>query len=411
MPGATKPRLTRQQRLTRKAVVEAYLAAGGNELDNRDLYAALCKSGACSEHELEHKEPVGKAGAFRSTKQREVRWVQQTLKALNLLERDPATRGRWRLTEAAKDKLTPAPPKTVMLGFATDLGIAIWASAQDTFRDLGQSVDVVITSLPYPLSRPRKYGNPPLHTYIDFVCDVLAPVVRHMRDGATVALNLSNDIFLRESPARSSYRERLIIALEDRLGLWKLDEAIWVNKPTGPTQWACIERMQLATAWEPIYILSNNPHACLADNRRVLQPHTERHLRLMRAGGEKRLVSNSDGAYRIKPGSYGTETAGRIPRNVLEFGHACSDIQAVRKAAEAANLPRHGAPMPLSLASFLVKWLCPPGGLVADPCAGMMTTGKAAEINGRRWICSELYAEHVAAAATRFGLPIPTLMG
>lgn len=410
---SSKPKVSRQHRLMRKAVVEAYLAAGGHEMDNRELYDALAKSGACTPEELARQAPVGKAGSMHSVARRQIRWVQQTLRTLNMLERDTTKRGRWRLTDAACDKLTPAPPKRVMIAFATDLGIAVWGSAQDTFRDLGDRIDVCLTSLPYPLARPRRYGNPPLHAYIDFVCDVLTPIARHLRDGGTIALNVSNDIFVRDSPARSSYRERLIIALEDRLALFKLDEIPWINKskPTGPTQWACIERMQLAAAWEPIYILTNNPHAVLADNRRVLQPHSERHLRLVRSGGEKRTVSNSDGAYRIKPGSYGKETPGRLARNVLEYGHACPDIRAVREAAVAANLAPHGAPMPLALASFLVKWLCPPGGLVVDPCAGYLTTGKAAEINGCRWICSELYAEHVAAAATRFGLPIPETIG
>jgi hypothetical protein len=41
---------------------------------------------------------------------------------------------------------------------------------------------------------------------------------------------ISNDIFIAKSPARSLYRERLVLALHDRLGLWKMDELIWENK-------------------------------------------------------------------------------------------------------------------------------------------------------------------------------------
>lgn len=47
-------------------------------------------------------------------------------------------------------------------------------------------------------------------------------------------------------------------------------------------------------------------------------------------------------------------------------------------------------------------------GLAADPCAGWMTTARAAELAGRRWICSELFAEYVAGGAPRFGRPVPT---
>jgi site-specific DNA-methyltransferase (cytosine-N4-specific) len=58
--------------------------------------------------------------------------------------------------------------------------------------------------------------------------------------------------------------------------------------------------------------------------------------------------------------------------------------------------------MPLKLAQFYIEYLTEPGQLVVDPCAGWMTTGKAAQITGRRWLCTELMGEYVLGAASRF---------
>lgn len=155
-------------------------------------------------------------------------------------------------------------------------------------------------------------------------------------------------------------------------------------------------------AWEPIYWLTNNPRAVRSDNRRVLREHTERHLRLMQNGGEQRDQVFSDGAYRVHPGRFGNQTDGKIPRNVLTFGHSCSDQRAYKRAARAAGLPAHGAPMPLALASFLIEFLSEPGDLIVDPFGGSFTTAKAAERLGRRWLSSECMLEYVLGGATRF---------
>ena len=58
--------------------------------------------------------------------------------------------------------------------------------------------------------------------------------------------------------------------------------------------------------------------------------------------------------------------------------------------------------MPLALADFLVRYLTAPGQLVADSFGGSLTTGRAAEINGRRWLCTEREWDYIAAGASRF---------
>jgi len=105
----------------------------------------------------------------------------------------------------------------------------------------------------------------------------------------------------------------------------------------------------------------------------------------------------------VRPGAYAASTPGAIPRNVLSIRHNCADQQALRAHARQAGLPDHGAVMPLELARFLVEWLSRPGDLVVDPMGGTLTTAKAAELAGRRWLASEKHLEYLLAGAYRFG--------
>lgn len=400
MHAANRSTTSLDEALTEE-LLSAYASTSGS-LANQAVYSQVRSIDA---QEMAKRVPIGKDGALHSPGARKVRWHQQTLKAMGILEPDPESgRGYWRLTPSARNKLTPAPTKQVLLGFRTELGVALWSSSSSFFASLDEPITLCLTSPPYPLAQPRAYGNPSVHEYIDFVCELLEPIVANLVPGGSICLNISNDIFEPGSPARSLYRERLVIALCDRLGLSKMDELIWENpsKPPGPLQWASKSRQQLNVAWEPVYWFTNCPELCSADNRRVLQPHTQKHLDLIRRGGEARSAQYGDGAYRLKPGSYGRETAGRIPRNILRYSHSDAERAQARRWAIEHGLPTHGALMPKALAKFLIELLTAEGELVVDPCFGWGTSGLAAEETNRRWFGTELMGEHILGGSGRF---------
>lgn len=382
-------------------VLRAY--AGKASMSNSELYEHLAAAEVVPRDAWQQKVPIGRSGQKHNPTRVRVRWIQQTLKQLGLLERVGEQRGVWRATAKANKELTQAVPTKVMLAFSTDLGIAIWGRCQDVFSRIDEPIHVCITSPPYALAIPRQYGNPSQDAYVDFICEALEPVVRNLVPGGSIALNISNDIFLPKSPARSLYRERLVIALYERLGLYKYEELIWHNpsKAPGPIQWASKNRVQLNVAWEPIYLFTNSPNDLRSNNQRVLQPHSERHLKLMTGGGERRTTNYGDGANRLRPGAFGRVTAGKIPRNVLTYGHRCHDQNELRQLAAADGLPVHPATMPKSLARFLVAFLSEKGDLVVDLFAGWLTTAAAAQEAGRRWIASEAVLEYVMGASHR----------
>lgn len=394
-------------RISMAAVAAVYAEMDG-PIDNATLYERVAQKAGVPTEALKERQPVGRSAKLHSLGTRAVRWFQQDLRRAGVLERVPGKRGIWRMTQPAKETLTIAPPNAALVAFSTELGVAIWSSWENVFPRIDDTVHAIITSPPYCLAKPRKYGNPSQAEYIDWICRALTPLVRNLVRGGMIALNISQDIFEPGSPARSLYKERLILALNARLGLFKMDEIPWCNfsRPPSPVQWASKSRQQLNATWEPIYILCNSPKDARSDNRRVLEPHTEKHLRLIARGGEQRERINSDGAYRLKVGSYGKPTEGRIPRNVLRVGHRCADQMKVKAAARERGLSVHGAPMPLTVADFLVRFLSAPNDLVVDPFGGTLTTAKAAEQNGRRWISTDTALEYLLAGSSRFARPV-----
>jgi site-specific DNA-methyltransferase (cytosine-N4-specific) len=384
-------------------VMKAYVDSRG-PLSNAQLYMSVAQSAQLSLDLFEELTPVGQAQAPVNLLKRQIRWHQQTLRAAGVLDRLPGQRGVWELAQSESQKLTPIADGMAVLGFSTDLGLAIISSCDHFFAKIDEPVHLILTSPPYPLAQQRAYGNVSEARYVDWICKTLEPVINSLADGGSIALNISNDIFQPKSPARSLYVERLVLALCDNFGLYLMDRLVWNNpsKPPGPMQWASRQRVQLNVGYEPVLWFTNNPERVRSNNQRVLMPHTEKHAKLIAGGGEQRHACKSDGAYRIRPGSYSNQTAGRIPKNVLTFGHSSQQARAYKAHCARTGIAAHGAMMAYSLARFLVEFLSCEGDLVADPMAGSLTTGQACEDLSRRWICTEKMIQYVDGGASRF---------
>ncbi len=373
-------------------------------ISNETLYRKVTQSLSLQDDILNEKTPIGKSGIGYNVFKRRVRWFQQSLKQAGILERIEGKRGEWCLKKTKKDELDKILPTISVVGFSTKLGVAIIGYAESVFANLNEPIYLAVVSPPYPLTNPRKYGNVKESEYVQWLTDTMAPVIKNLAPGASICLNLGQDVFLKGTPARSMYIERLILALHDRFGLALMDRAIWWNgsKPPGPIAWASKKRVHLNVAYEPIIWMTNDPMKVFSNNQRILLPHSEKHLDFVRNGGAKKAAIKSDGAYRLKEGSYSKVTEGKIQRNVISMGHSCSINRAYRKAAIEQGYVPHGATMPYKLAKMLIEFLTAPGQLVVDFMAGSITTGYAAEISGRPWVCVDPVVDYVMGGASKF---------
>lgn len=377
---------------------------------NAQAYSRIGSNCGLPEQAWAERKPIGRAEALHSPLKRQARWAQQTLRKLGLLEPVAGRRGHWQATTKGRqtlkireENLEPSQPGVIQLGFSTELGIALWGDCRDVFSRIEEELHLVLTSPPYALSRPRAYGNPGRDDYVDWLCSCLEPIVKRLAPGGNIFLNVSNDLFMDRSPARALIQEELTIALHRRLGLSLMDRWVWSNptKAPGPIQWASLQRVQLNAGYEPILWFTNDAKRCFADNRRILKPHSERHLKYMAAGGASTAGVYGDGANRRKVGAFSSPTAGSIARNVITIPHKCSSQIALRKWCKEQGIPVHGATMPLELAEHIVRFATEEGMLVADICAGWLTTALAAQRNNRRWIVAEKMRAYLHAAQWR----------
>lgn len=378
-------------------VIQLYLDFGDIPVSNESLYQKINeKNSSINFNEKNEKN--------YNINKRKFRWFQQTLKHAGVIEKVQGNRGLWKLCKEKEKELTPIDDEFSLVGFSTDLGVAILGNCKTLFSRMNEKINLILLSPPYPLTASRNYGNVSEKVYVDWLCNTLEPVIVSLAPGGSLCINVSNDIFLSKMPARSLYRERLVLTLCDRFGLYKCDELIWNNpsKPPGPVQWASLQRQQLNVGWEPVYWFTNDPTQLASNNQRVLQPHSERQLRLIESGGIKKSSVCSDGAYIKRVGAYSNKTKGKIPKNVLTFGSASKELNAYRKHCLDNNLPVHGATMPIALAKFLIEFTTRENELVVDPMAGSFTTCLAAEQTHRRWIGTEKMLEYVQGARFRF---------
>jgi DNA modification methylase len=87
------------------------------------------------------------------------------------------------------------------------------------------------------------------------------------------------------------------------------------------------------------------------------------------------------------------ERGGVTPFNLLPFANTNSSTS--------SGAAGHGAGLPDHLAAWWVRYICPPGGVVLDPFAGVATVGVAALREGRQFIGIERSAEYVRLGQER----------
>src|SRR3546814_15373170 len=124
----------------------------------------------------------------------------------------------WALADPeGSQSLKQIAPGMALLGFSTDLGIAVVSSCENFFSRIDEPIQLIITSPPYPLAKPRRYGTVTEAQYADWLCKTLDTVIKLLVPGGNIRIKVGNDVFMRNSTALSLYCERLILAIHARI--------------------------------------------------------------------------------------------------------------------------------------------------------------------------------------------------
>lgn len=382
-----------------EAIADEYINSD-RPLSNHELYTRLKDR---PELTSDSQRQFGSSSAQRSTREHKARWIQQTLKKMNVIER--VDRGMWQITKEKRIELTQITAGRHLLAMSTKLGIMVWSKQEGLFDRLriDEPIELIFTSMPYPILKPRAYGGISEQEIIDFTCNMIEPLIDRMAPGGNIALNLGLT-HEAKSPAESIYIERLVIALYDRLGLKKMKQIIWQSNknPVSSGPYATKYKRTLINVYEPILWFTKDPSASFVDTRVLEEEHTEAHKKFVARGGVKSNREYGDKAYQLRKGDYSTLNQGRLPKDIWNISNYCHEGRLVNEFAENCKLPKHAAKMPLELAMRVIKLLSRPGKLVFDPCAGTMSIPSACEHLGRSWVACEQFLEYIQQSFVRF---------
>jgi DNA modification methylase len=298
------------------------------------------------------------------------------------------------------------------LAYSTSLGVMYHGDSIDLLRaQEDQSVNLVLTSPPFALTRKKPYGNTREDQYTDWFETFAKEFLRILRPDGSLVIDLGGS-WLPKVPARSLYQFRLLLHLCDQLGFFLAEDFYWFNraKLPGPHEWVTRQRIRVKDAVNNVWWLSKTPNP-KADNRRILNPYSESMKKLL----ERKTYNNGPRPSEHSIGQdWARDNGGAIPPNVIEVDDATfyidnmleiantSSRDAYQKFCRTNDLRVHPARSPRALPDFFIRFLTEPGDIVLDPFAGSNMTGAVAEQLNRRWISCDRDADYVASSLGRF---------
>lgn len=276
------------------------------------------------------------------------------------------------------------------------------------------SVNLVLTSPPFALTRQKAYGNQPEAEYVAWFRKFAERVKTKLTDDGSFVIDLGG-AWLPGSPTRSLYQYRLLIELVDNCGFHLAEDFYWWNraKLPGPREWVNKRRTRVKDAVNLVWWLSKTEEP-KADNRRVLKPYSPSMQRLLARGTYndgprpshhtigKDWAKDQGGA--IAPNVLELvdgEPAGYDSDNMLDHPNTISGDAYLRFCRENKIAP-HPARFPQAVPEFFIKFLTEPGDLVVDIFGGSNMTGQVAQAHMRRWASCELDADYIRGSLGRF---------
>jgi DNA modification methylase len=282
--------------------------------------------------------------------------------------------------------------------FKTRSGSIFLGDSCAVMRDMApETVDLIVTSPPFALTRKKEYGNEQEGEYLAWFGQFATQFKRVLKDSGSLVIDLGG-AWKPGAPVRSLYHFKLLIMLCEDFGFHLAQEFYWWNpsKLPTPAEWVNVRRIRVKDAVNTVWWLSKSEWP-KAGNRRVLQPYSASMEELL-AKGYKPKVRPSGHDISDK---FGKDNGAAIPPNLLAIPNTESNSAYMRYCQEHGIKP-HPARFPADLPEYFIRMVTDPGDFVFDPFGGSCITGEVAERLGRKWACAELSADYLKGAIGRF---------
>lgn len=282
--------------------------------------------------------------------------------------------------------------------YATKRGVIYHANSLDVTSGMkATSVDLIITSPPFALTRKKEYGNATEDSYLAWFRPFAKQFHRVLKDSGSLVIDIGG-AWKPGFPVRSLYHFKLLIMLCDEFGFHLAQEFYWWNpsKLPAPAEWVNIRRVRVKDAINTIWWLSKTEWP-RANNRRVLQPYSPSMNNLLANGYTAKLRPSGHDI----SANFSINNGAAIPPNLIAIPNTESN-SAYMRYCKARNLKVHPARFPSALPEYFIRMLTDRGDKVYDPFAGSCMTGEVAERLGRKWVCSETVKSYLQGARGRF---------
>lgn len=289
-----------------------------------------------------------------------------------------------------------------LLAYKTDAGEAWLGDAIETLdaRLEDESVDLIVTSPPFALQRPKEYGNESQDAYKEWFLPFADEFWRVLKATGSLVLDLGG-AWEAGQPVKSIYQFELLVSLcrRPKRPFVLAQDFYWYNpaRLPSPAQWVTVERVRAKDSVNYIWWLSKTPNP-KADNTRVLREYTEAMKRLIDSGTYNR--GRRPSGHVIREG-FTEDRGGAIPPNLLAISNTGNDRDYL-DACKERDLRAHPARFPAEIPDFFVNLLTEKDDLVVDPFAGSNVTGAVAESLGRKWLSVDIDEEYVRGSMARF---------
>lgn len=282
--------------------------------------------------------------------------------------------------------------------YQTEIGSAFLGDSLKLMKHIpDNSIDLILTSPPFALTRQKEYGNKQEEEYLNWFMEFAKEFYRLIKPKGSLVIDLGG-AYLPGYPTRSIYQYELLVRLCRELNFYLAQEFFHYNPSRLPTpaEWVTVRRVRVKDSVNVVWWLSKteNPKS---DNKRVLKPYSESMKTLLKKGYKAQMRPSGHDISK----KFGIDNGGAIPPNLLELANTESNSHYMRRCKE-LGVKAHPARFPKDFADFFIKFTTDEGDLVLDPFGGSNTTGYSAEILMRNWITFEINKSYLEISKLRF---------
>ena len=160
--------------------------------------------------------------------------------------------------------------------FTTEYGKAFLGDSSELMKEIpDDSINLVVTSPPFALTRKKAYGNKEDYEYVEWFMPFAKEIRRILKEDGSFVLDLGG-AYRKGSPTRSLYQYELLIKLCNEGGFHLAQELFHYNPTRLPTpaEWVTVRRVRLKDSVNVVWWLSKslNPKS---DNRKVLLAYSD----------------------------------------------------------------------------------------------------------------------------------------